>query len=268
MHAVRADRTDDEVARRGLDDWPARGERIGRGAGRARDDHAVSRHIEQPSLLGPNVEPDHAGHRSAGHDRLVERKVGVDDAPLAHHADVEHHAALDRVFFVHQLAEAAKLLLLQLRHEAERAEVHAEHRNVAVRRGLGKVQDRAVAAEGDDHVRAAQLLLERTDIEAVALGLLLVAERHAHDVRTVNAVENALGLLGDGQLMVAVGVWTKYYLFKHRFRLSFPPAPRGTPRPEPSGHGPAAPPPHGRDSRDIQCSPRGREWESTSGQGR
>ena len=51
-------------------------------------------------------------------------------------------------------------------------------------------------------------------------------------------------------------------------RLSFPPAPRGTPRPEPSGHGPAAPPPHGRDSRDIQCSPRGREWESTSGQGR
>ena len=254
-----ADGGQQQVPGRWLHDGAAGGHGVAGGSGGCAGDNAVAAHLGELALLCKDIQPYNPCNGALGDDGVVESDVVIHGLSAPEDGHVQHHPGLHVEAPVRQIPQAVQLVHLQLRHESEASQIHSQHRDAVQRHRPGQMQNGAVAAEGDDHVRAAQLLLERTDIEAVALGLLLVAERHAHDVRTVNAVEDALGLLGDGQLMVAVGVWTKYYLFKHRFRLSFPPAPRGTPRPEPSGHGPAAPPPHGRDSRDIQCSPRGRE---------
>ena len=118
----------------------------------------------------------------------------------------EHHVALDLILSVTQVAQAQKVFALKLRHKAEAAEVDAQHRNVAVRGGFGKVQDRTVAAKRDNHVRTADLLLKRLNVEPVALRRLLIAKRQAHDIRAANLVEHALGLLRDAKLRVAVGI--------------------------------------------------------------
>ena len=114
--------------------------------------------------------------------------------------------ALDLILPIAQVAQLRELLALKLGHKAKAAEVDAQHRNVAVRGGFGKVQDRTVAAKRDDHVRTADLLLKRLNVEPVALRRLLIAKRQAHDIRAANLVEHALGLLRDAKLRVAVGI--------------------------------------------------------------
>jgi len=152
------------------------------------------------------LQPDHARDVAARDERFIERKVRVNNPPVALDAHVEHHVALDLILSITQVAQAQKVFALKLGHEAEAAEVDAQHRNVAVRSGFGKVQDRTVAAKRDDHVRAADLLLKRLNVEPVALRRLLIAKRQAHDIRAANLVEHALGLLRDAKLRVAVGI--------------------------------------------------------------
>ena len=92
------------------------------------------------------MQPDHARDVAARDERLVERKVRVDDPPVALDAHVEHHVALDLILSVTQVAQAQKVFALKLRHKAEAAEVDAQHRNIAVRGGFGKVQERTVGS--------------------------------------------------------------------------------------------------------------------------
>ena len=68
------------------------------------------------------------------------------------------------------------------------------------------MQDTHLLTIGDDHIRAADLLLKRLNVEPVALRRLLIAKRQAHDIRAANLVEHALGLLRDAKLRVAVGI--------------------------------------------------------------
>ena len=75
-----------------------------------------------------------------------------------------------------------------------------------MRRRFGKVEDRSVAAEGDDQIRPAQLLLQRFDRQPEALDLFLVAERQAHYIRAARFVKHALGFPGDTKLRIAVGI--------------------------------------------------------------
>ena len=152
------------------------------------------------------MQPDHARDVAARDERFVERKVRVDDPPVALDAHIEHHVALDLILSVAQIAQTRKVFAFELGHKAEAAEVDAQHRDIAVRGGFGQVQDRTVATERDDHVRTADLLLKRLNVEPVALRRLLIAKRQAHNIRAANLVEHALGLLRDAKLRVAVGI--------------------------------------------------------------
>ena len=90
-----------------------------------------------------------------------------------------------------------------------------------MRSSLGKVQDRSVAAEGNDHIGAAQLLLQRFDRQSIALRAFLVLKRQAHDIWAACLIQHLLRLLGNAQLRITVRVGTQDYLFQHHIS-SFP----------------------------------------------
>ncbi len=103
--------------------------------------------------LGDDLQQAFAGRLL--HRRLVERPVGVHDAAVVAHQDVEGHPLLDLVLPgddpVHDLVE---VVALGLGEEADPAEVDAEHRHPGGAGELGAAQQGAVAAQHDDQLAA------------------------------------------------------------------------------------------------------------------
>ena len=60
---------------------------------------------------------------------------------------------------VFQVVEPLQLVGLQLRHEAETAQIDAQHRHAVQRHGAGQMQDGAVAAKGNEQISPLDLLL-------------------------------------------------------------------------------------------------------------
>ena len=102
--------------------------------------------------------------------------------------------------------QTLQLVLLQLRHKAQAAQIDTQHRHTVERHGPGQVQDRAVAAEGDEQVGPLDLLLELADGDAQLVVVPLPTEGEAHHRLKADALQNLLGALGHLQFTVPIWV--------------------------------------------------------------
>ena len=155
------DGRDEKVSRRGLHDGAACGHGIGgRACGRT-DDDAVACEIRRLHVVTEYGKLHHARDRAFGDDRVIERGLVEEHlAACACDGDVDHAARLDGVVAHGKLAKQLQLPCLEFGNKAHRADVDAEDGN-AVRRGdLGRVQDRAVSSEADEHIRIFDLALK------------------------------------------------------------------------------------------------------------
>ena len=99
-----------------------------------------------------------------------------------------------------------QLVLLQLGHKAQAAQVDAQHRHAVERHCPGQVQDRAIAAEGDQQVGPFDLLLQLPDGHAQLVVVALPTERQTHHRFKADALQNLLGALGHLQFAVPIGI--------------------------------------------------------------
>ena len=135
------------------------GHGIAGGAGGGGDDDAVAAYLGQAALLREDVQPHHPGDGALGHHCVVQGDVVIHLPPLPQHRHVQHHPGFHGEAALGQVPQPVQLVDLQLRHEAKASQVHPQHRHAVQRHGTGQVQDGAVAAEGDQQVRLADLLL-------------------------------------------------------------------------------------------------------------
>jgi len=105
-----------------------------------------------------------------------------------------------------QVTQALQLVGLQLRHEAQAAQIDAQHRHVVQCRRAAQVQDGAVAAEGDHQVGRLDLLLELPHGNAQLVAVAVPVERQAHHRFKADPLQNGLGVLGHLQFAVPVGI--------------------------------------------------------------
>ena len=121
--------------------------------------------------------------------------------------DVEHTARLEGIVPCRDPFQQLQLAGFQLRNKAHCPDVDAKHGNVIGRRKLGRMEDRSVAAEADQHLRVADLLFQVVKMDAGRKRIALVyLKRQTHPDRYALGLQNALCLLRDAELLVAVGI--------------------------------------------------------------
>src|SRR5437773_252784 len=170
-------REEDDLHRR-LDDRPADGQRVCRGAGRRRDDHAVGAVGGEREPVHRHPELDDAGDGAVRDDHVVQGPVAAANAPRPLEACGERHAAVELVAAGdHARQHGHRLGLDDRGQEAELAQVDAEDGDA----GVGPPRDgeeRSVTAQDDDQVGLARELIlgARGRAGQVRLGV----EQHAH----------------------------------------------------------------------------------------
>ena len=96
---------------------------------------------------------------SLGDDSVVEGDVVIHGLAAPEDGHVQHHPGLHVEAPVRQIPQAVQLVHLQLRHESEASQIHSQHRDAVQRHRPGQMQNGAVAAEGDEQIRRADLLM-------------------------------------------------------------------------------------------------------------
>ena len=140
---------------------PPAEKRVAGRAGRAGDDEPVGDERREVALVDRDVEADDPGQGSPGDDDVVEGDVDLGPVAARRGAQdpaLEGHPVLERVLAGAQAIERPdEVAGLDLREEADLADVDPEQRDVDVGDGPGGPQERAVAAEDDEDVRPGQL---------------------------------------------------------------------------------------------------------------
>ncbi len=160
---------------------------VGRRPGRRRADEAVARLHAQILAADRPIELDHPAERAAGHDRVVDRGLG-----LAVELDLERRQLEDAIVAGERACEAGfELVGRDRRQEADPAEVHAEHRHLTAEKARQRAKHRPVAAEHDREVGCAVL----GRLEPVARGVVRLEEQL--DTRLVRHRPQALDRVRD-----------------------------------------------------------------------
>ena len=156
---VAGDRRDDEVAAVRVQDRAAGRERVAGRSGRAGHDEPVGDERREVRLVDGDVEPDHPRQRAAGDDDVVERgERAAVVGPAAPAGSALRAPSAASTCTRRSAASRARLELVRLglRQEAHLAEVDAQDRHVDLDHGPDRPQERAVAAEHDQHVGVGQ----------------------------------------------------------------------------------------------------------------
>ena len=127
--------------------------------------------------------------------------------PAACHGNVQHRALFYGIIPLRDLPQQLDLTRFQLRDEAHRADIHAQNGNGMLRRDLGRVQNRTVAAKADEHVRRFDLPLDIPEAEVGRdLEILVHIERKAQRNLCARFPQDAAGLSGILELFVPIRV--------------------------------------------------------------
>ena len=200
---MRADGRDHERFQVRLDDRAAARERVGGRAGRARDDDAVAGVRVDVAAVHAGIEVERAAGVVLLHHDVVDReRLRVSPVRLVQ----ARRQQLPPVGL--QLARERRIHPLQhvLRHdigeEAEAAAIDAEQRHGVARHQARRVQQRAIAADGDHEVgpRAELGVSDSRDARAGHAGRVVLAHQHldpaAREVRQQRA-----HALGDARIL-------------------------------------------------------------------
>ena len=84
----------------------------------------------------------------------------MDDAAISNHTKVQHHVGFQPVFPLHHLPQKVHFSRLQLSHIAQAAGVHPQDGDVVGAGEASQMEDGAVTAEANEHIRALRLLVQ------------------------------------------------------------------------------------------------------------
>src|SRR5207253_664638 len=132
---------------------PLRRERIGRGAGRRGDDHAVGAQRIDEFTVERQIELNETSLRAFADHRFVERERAQHRFAPADDLGVEHRAVLDRVLALEDRSDARlHVAVTDVGHEADAPQVDADHRNAVAHEIARRGEQRAVAADDDREI--------------------------------------------------------------------------------------------------------------------
>ena len=77
----------------------------------------------------------------------------------------------------------------------------------------GQMQNGAVAAEGDEQIRRADLLMQRGDSQAQLRTVALPLEGQAHHRLKMQGIQQLFGLLAHPQLAIPIGIGAEDHFF-------------------------------------------------------
>src|SRR5438874_3796072 len=138
-----------------MQDRPLRRERIGGGAGRRGDDHAVGAQRVDEFAVERELELDEAPLRALADHRFVERDGAQHRLRAAQDLRVEHRALFQRVLAVEDRADAgAHVAVADVGHEADAPEIHTDHGNTMAHEIARGGEQRAVAADHHGELRS------------------------------------------------------------------------------------------------------------------
>src|SRR5579859_106372 len=119
-----------------MDDGPAGGKGISRGAGGSRDDEAIGAITTDKIGVDSEANFDHAGERAFIDDHLVEDTLIINRFAIADQGGVEHHAfASSKVARKCFFERGVKLLQHETGEKTEAAQIYGQNRD-ATRSGF------------------------------------------------------------------------------------------------------------------------------------
>ena len=208
-----ADGGQQQVPGRGLHDGAAGGHGVAGGASGGAGDDAVAADLGELALLCKDIQPYNPCNRALGDDSVVEGDVVIHGLSAPEDGHVQHHPGLHVEAPVRQIPQAVQLVHLQLRHESEASQIHSQHRDAVQRHRPGQMQNGAVAAEGDEQIRRADLLMQRGDSQAQLRTVALPLEGQAHHRLKMQGIQQLFGLLAHPQLAIPIGIGAEDHFF-------------------------------------------------------
>ena len=166
---VRGDGIQHERVHAGMDNRAAGREVVGGRPRRRRDDDAVGVEPGDEFAADADGELHHPGQRPARHRHVVQHEVLGSRLAGAFDDRSQHQARLDRRRAGQRgLERRVQLVVGDLRHEPEAAEVHAEDRDLqsGLGRPVGHAEQRAVAPEQQDEIDVPGQVVARDPAEA------------------------------------------------------------------------------------------------------
>ena len=109
---------------------------------------------------------------------------------------------------------------LQLRHEAEAAQIDTQHGHMVERRRAGEMEDRTITTKGDQQICRLDFLLQLQHGDTQLIAVAVTVERQAHHRFKADGLQDLTGLFCHLQLAVTIGVGTEDYFF-HTLAPSF-----------------------------------------------
>ena len=165
---------------------------------------------------------DHMGDGALPDHSVIQAHIRVDLLAVPQNGNVQHHSFFNGKIPAFQAAQSVQRADLQLCQKAQSPHVDTQHGDLVQRRQLGQMQDRPIAAKGDDQIRALQLRQQRLGGQISEGVDLRIPERRTDYRLKAHVPQNGNGGLCGLHSGVPVRIRTENDFFRFHYTVPSP----------------------------------------------
>ena len=165
---------------------------------------------------------DHMGNRTLPDHCVIQAHIRIDLLAVPQNGNVQHHSFFDGKIPVFQAAQSVQRANLQLRQETQPSHVDAQHGDLMQRRQFSQMQDRPVAAQSNDQIRALQFRQQRLGGQISEGVGLRIPEGRTDDRLKAHVPQNGNGGLCGLHSGVPVRIRTENDFFRFHYTVPSP----------------------------------------------